>query len=41
MVRGDVVVTIPNPHKEVISADLLTRILRRADVSREEWFAAH
>jgi len=37
MVRGDTVVTIPNPHRGDISVDLLQRILRRAEVSRAEW----
>jgi predicted RNA binding protein YcfA (HicA-like mRNA interferase family) len=39
MVRGDVVVTLPNPHRGDISVDLLQRILRRAGVSREEYLA--
>ena len=37
MVRGDVVVSVPNPHREEIGVDLLQRILRRAGVTREEW----
>jgi predicted RNA binding protein YcfA (HicA-like mRNA interferase family) len=37
MIRGDVVVTIPNPHRGDISVDLLQRILQRAGISREEW----
>lgn len=37
MVRGDLVVTIPNPHRSEIGADLLQKILRRAGISREEW----
>jgi predicted RNA binding protein YcfA (HicA-like mRNA interferase family) len=37
MVRGDVVVSVPNPHREAIGVDLLQRILRRAGVTREEW----
>ena len=37
MVRGDLVVTVPNPHRGVIGVDLLLRILRRAGISREEW----
>ena len=37
MMRGDVVVTVPNPHRNDISVDLLKRILQRADVSRKEW----
>lgn len=37
MVRGDVVVTLPNPHRREIGVDLLQRILRRAGLTREEW----
>ena len=37
MVRGDLVLTIPNPHRQDIGVALLTRILRQADVSREDW----
>jgi predicted RNA binding protein YcfA (HicA-like mRNA interferase family) len=36
MVRGDLVVSIPNPHAGDISVDLLRRILRNAGISREE-----
>jgi predicted RNA binding protein YcfA (HicA-like mRNA interferase family) len=39
MVREDVVVTLPNPHRGDISVDLLQRILRRAGISREEYLA--
>jgi predicted RNA binding protein YcfA (HicA-like mRNA interferase family) len=37
MVKGDLVLTIPNPHRKEISVDLLRRILKRAGISREEW----
>lgn len=37
MINGDLVTTIPNPHEGDISMDLLTRILRQAGISREEW----
>ena len=37
MARGDVVVTIPNPHRGDISVGLLARILRQAGVTRPEW----
>jgi predicted RNA binding protein YcfA (HicA-like mRNA interferase family) len=37
MIRGEVTVRIPNPHQGDIGKDLLARILRQADVSREEW----
>ena len=39
MVRGDVVVMIPNPHRSDIGIDLLKRILERAGVDRDEWLA--
>ena len=37
MVKGDLVLTIPNPHRGEIGVDLLSRILRQAKISREEW----
>lgn len=37
MRKGDLVLTIPNPHKGTIEIDLLTRILKQARISREEW----
>ncbi len=37
MVKGDLVLTIPNPHKKEISVDLLTRILRQASIEKEKW----
>ena len=37
MVRGDVVVAIPNPHGRDISVGLLSRVLRQAGVTRLEW----
>ena len=37
MVHGDLVVTIPNPHRSTVSVNLLQRILRQAGVSRKEW----
>lgn len=40
MVRGPVRLVLPNPHRQAISADLLTRLLRQAGVTREEWLSA-
>ncbi|MBI5594450.1 MAG: type II toxin-antitoxin system HicA family toxin [Elusimicrobia bacterium] len=40
LVKGDVVLTLPNPHRAEISVDLLSRILRQAGVSRDDWTAA-
>ncbi|OGB90022.1 hypothetical protein A2625_01635 [candidate division WOR-1 bacterium RIFCSPHIGHO2_01_FULL_53_15] len=37
MVKGDLVLTIPNPHHGDISVDLLSRILKQAKISRENW----
>jgi predicted RNA binding protein YcfA (HicA-like mRNA interferase family) len=37
MRTGDIVLTIPNPHKNTIGIDLLIRILKQARISREEW----
>jgi len=40
MVRGSVRLILPNPHRQEIGPDLLTRLLRQAGISREDWFAA-
>ena len=37
MLKGQIRLTVPNPHKQTISVDLLVRILRQAGISREEW----
>ena len=37
MVRGQTRLRIPNPHQGDIGRGLLTRILRQAGISREEW----
>jgi predicted RNA binding protein YcfA (HicA-like mRNA interferase family) len=37
MVRGNLTLSIPNPHRGDIGRDVLSRILRQAGVSREEW----
>jgi hypothetical protein len=37
MLKGDVTLTIPNPHKDDISRELLARVLRQAGISRKEW----
>jgi hypothetical protein len=39
MIRGDLVLSVPNPHRSEISVDLLVRILRQAGISREDWLA--
>lgn len=37
MVKGDLVLTLPNPHRKEISVDLLVRILRQANIDRNRW----
>mgnify|MGYP001572076862 CR=1 FL=1 len=39
MIRGDFTLTIPNPHSEDISVDLLSKILKQAGISKNEWNA--
>lgn len=37
MLKGDVTLTIPNPHKGDIGRELLARILRQAGIFRRKW----
>jgi predicted RNA binding protein YcfA (HicA-like mRNA interferase family) len=37
LVRGQLWLTLPNPHQKEISKVLLARILKQASISREEW----
>jgi len=37
MVKGNLVLTIPNPHRGEIRVALLSRMLRRACVTKEKW----
>jgi hypothetical protein len=37
MLKGNFALTLPNPHQGSIGRELLTRILRQAGISREEW----
>jgi hypothetical protein len=37
MVKGDVQLTIPNPHRGDIGVNLLKILLKEARISREEW----
>ena len=37
MMKEDLVLTLPNPHKQEISVDLLSRILKQAGIKRDEW----
>ncbi len=37
MVRNSLTISIPNPHQRDIGRELLLRILRQAQISRNEW----
>ena len=37
MVKGNLRLTLPNPHQGEINKDLLSRILKQAGISRGEW----
>ena len=37
MIKEEISITIPNPHKGDISKHLLSEILRQADISSSEW----
>ncbi|HZR21297.1 MAG TPA: type II toxin-antitoxin system HicA family toxin [Verrucomicrobiae bacterium] len=37
MQKGDLSLTIPNPHKSDIGPHLLSQVLRQAGVKREDW----
>ena len=37
MLRGKQRLTIPNPHRREIGVDLLQRILKQGEISREKW----
>ena len=37
MVKGDIAIRVPNPHQADIGRDLLTRILRQAGLSKDDW----
>jgi predicted RNA binding protein YcfA (HicA-like mRNA interferase family) len=37
MVKGDMVLTVPNPHKSDIGPELLAIVLRQAGISRKQW----
>jgi len=40
MRRGDLTVIIPNPHDGDIGVGLLARLLRQAELSRDEWLGS-
>jgi len=37
LVKGDLRLTLPNPNQGEIGRDLLSRILKQAGISRDEW----
>ena len=37
LIKGELRLILPNPHQSEISKDLLARILRQANLTREEW----
>ncbi len=37
MIKGDLVVRLPNPHRREIGRELLVRILRQAGITRDKW----
>lgn len=37
MVKDELVLTLPNPHRKEIRVDLLVRILRQANIDRKHW----
>ncbi|OGO38800.1 MAG: hypothetical protein A2W35_17390 [Chloroflexi bacterium RBG_16_57_11] len=37
LVRGQLRLTLPNPHQKEIGKALLARILKQASISREDW----
>ena len=37
MIKGDITLWLPNPHQSDIGRELLTRVLRQAGISRDEW----
>jgi len=38
MVKGELKLHIPNPHKKEISTPLLKEILKQAGISQREWY---
>ena len=40
MVKGDIFVIIPNPHRGDIGIDLIKKILKHAEIDRGDWFSA-
>ncbi|MGB3478334.1 MAG: type II toxin-antitoxin system HicA family toxin [bacterium] len=37
MIKNDIRLTLPNPHRKKVAIDLLVRILRQAGISKSAW----
>lgn len=37
MMKEDLVLHVPNPHEGDIGRELLSRILKQADITKKEW----
>ncbi len=37
MVKGEITIVVPNPHRGDIGKELLLKILRQAGIGRDEW----
>jgi len=37
MIKRDLRLTVPNPHRKEIGVDLLMRVLKQAIITKEEW----
>ena len=37
MIKGDITLRVPNPHRSDVGKELLARILRQARIQRNEW----
>ena len=39
MIKDVLILTIPNPHEKEIGVDLLDRILKQANINKNDWIA--
>jgi len=37
MIRGNLTLRVPNPHRGDVGKELLSRVLRQAGISRDDW----
>jgi len=40
MIKGNIRLTLPSPHRKDISVSLLMKILKQAGISKEDWLKA-